>query len=437
MRKYLVLSCGDKLRALRKKYKLKQDELSGTEITRNLLSEIETGKANLTRNTAEVIFKNLKVIAKKKKIKISETVDYLIENETAQASKILDKYINELRNLSITKDNSFIEVLNEVENFLMKWDVKDKKIIIYELAGNYYCNNNEMYKSIIYYEREIDLIGKLFPSQELINVLRKLAKVYEYVGNYTESIKCCEFALNRFDDMSKEEVVVFRYNNALSYYGMENFQIALHNLKLAEELVNETDSISYIKILNNKAICFCKMKMYNDAIKAFNKIFEFIDKDDVEKHLINIVDVYMDSGERDKSIETLNAIINDLPNLNNDSSYIPEVYFEMGKIYGQLNKISLSEEYYLKALDFCERRRDYVLANDVLCALVDFYINENNVSKMNVIKDKVLNIANKQDKISNILMYKLISFYNKINDNAVSEITNYALKFNQLEGCSC
>lgn len=433
MEKYVVLSCGDKLKSLRKKYKLKQDELSGTEITRNLLSEIETGKANLTRNTAEVILKNLKAIANKKKIKVSETVDYLMENETAQASKILDKYINELRNLSITKDNSFIETLNEVENFLMKWDVKDKKIIIYELAGNYYCNNNEMYKSIIYYEKEIDLIGKLFPSKDLINVLRKLAKVYEYVGNYRESIKCCEFALNRFDDMSKEEVVVFRYNNAFSYKKMGNYQIALDNLKVAEELVNETDSISYIKILNNKAICFCKMKMYNDAIKAFNKIFELIDKDDVEKHLINlinIVDVYMDMEERDKVIENLNVIINDLGNLSNDSPYIPEVCFEIGKIYGQLNEMNLSEKYYLKALDFCEKRKNYVLANDVLCALVDFYTNENNISKMNVVKDKVLNIANKQDKISNILMYKLINFYNKISNNVVSEIANYALKFN-------
>lgn len=433
MEKYVVLSCGDKLRSLRKKYKLKQDELSGTEITRNLLSEIETGKANLTRNTAEVILKNLKAIANKKKIKVSETVDYLMENETAQASKILDKYINELRNLSITKDNSFIETLNEVENFLMKWDIKDKKIIIYELAGNYYCNNNEMYKSIIYYEREIDLIGKLFLSKDLINVLRKLAKVYEYVGNYRESIKCCEFALNRFDDMSKEEVVVFRYNNAFSYKKMGNYQIALDNLKVAEELVNETDSISYIKILNNKAICFCKIKMYTDAIKAFNKIFELIDKDDVEKHLINlinIVDVYMDMEERDKVIENLNVIINDLGNLSNDSPYIPEVCFEIGKIYGQLNEMNLSEKYYLKALDFCEKRKNYVLANDVLCALVDFYTNENNISKMNVVKDKVLNIANKQDKISNILMYKLINFYNKISNNVVSEIANYALKFN-------
>lgn len=224
MKQYVVLSCGDKLRALRKKYNLKQEELSRTEITRNLLSEIETGKANLTRNTAEIILKNLEPIAKKKKLNVTETINYLMENEMEQASKILDNYINELRNSSITKDNSFIDTLNEAENFLINWSIKDKKIIIYELAGDYFCNNNEMYKSIIYYEKAVDLIGKLFPSRALVNILRKLSMVYEYVGNYKESIKCCEFALNRFENMTDEEIVVFKYNNALSYKKCKTFK---------------------------------------------------------------------------------------------------------------------------------------------------------------------------------------------------------------------
>ncbi|URZ01298.1 hypothetical protein CLAUR_012870 [Clostridium felsineum] len=36
---------GVKLKNLRKKYKLLQDDLAGSEITRNLISQIEHGKA--------------------------------------------------------------------------------------------------------------------------------------------------------------------------------------------------------------------------------------------------------------------------------------------------------------------------------------------------------------------------------------------------------
>lgn len=433
MRKYVLLSCGDKLKALRKKYKLKQEDLAGKEITRNLLSEIETGKANLTKNTAEIIFRNLETIAKNKKLEVTETLDYLMEGEDAQAGKILDNYINELRNLSIAKGSSFIDTLNEAESFLMEWDIKEKKIIIYELAGDYFCNNNEVYKSIIYYEKEIDLIGKLFPSRTLVNVLRKLSMVYEYVGNYRESIRCCEFALNRFEDMTDEEVIIFRYNNALSYKKIENFQIALDNLKVAEELVDKEDINSYIKILNNKAVCLFEMKMYMEALKVFMKISELIDKGDIEKYLINlvnIVDVYTENNNRTKAVESLNVIINELSNLSNNSKYISEIHFEIGRAYKRLNKVDLAKGYYLKALDFCEKCKNFVLANDILCDLVDIYEMTKDLSSMNKLKERVFLISNKQDKISNILMYKLINFYNKISNHIVSEITNYALKFN-------
>lgn len=218
---------------------------------------------------------------------------------------------------------------------------------------------------------------------------------------------------------------------------MQNFQIALDNLEVAEELVDKTDSISYIKILNNKANCLYRRKLYKEALKVFNNISEFINKSDLEKYLINlinIVDVYMDIDDKEKAVEKLNVIISELPNLSNDSAYLPEIYFEIGKSYKQLNKAELSEKYYLEALDFCEKCKNYVLANDVLCGLIELYTIKKNVNKMNKTKEKVFSIANKQDKVSNILMYKLINFYNEVSNSIVSEITDYALKFSWVEG---
>ncbi|MCD2346175.1 helix-turn-helix domain-containing protein [Clostridium guangxiense] len=186
-----VLTDGDKLKNIRKKYVLKQEEISGSAITRNLISEIETNKATITKNTAEIIIKNLALLAKERHFQFTETVEYLLENETMQANKIVNHYINELKSLNISKDGNFTTKLKEIESFLLKYDIPDKKIIIYELAGDYYCNKNEMSKSVIYYEKAITLTGKLTLSNTSLTLLRKLSMVYGYLGRYKESIECC------------------------------------------------------------------------------------------------------------------------------------------------------------------------------------------------------------------------------------------------------
>ena len=119
MKKCMVISDGDKLKAIREKYNLKQEEISGKDITRNLISEIETNKANITKNTAEVIIKNLTEVAKKNGFQITETVEYLMEDQVVQANKVLDDYIEELKTLLISKDGSFIEVLKKSRKFFL------------------------------------------------------------------------------------------------------------------------------------------------------------------------------------------------------------------------------------------------------------------------------------------------------------------------------
>ena len=66
----LVMTDGEKIKAIREKYNLKQEEISGKDITRNLISEIETNKANITKKTAEIIIKNLVGIGKRGALKL-------------------------------------------------------------------------------------------------------------------------------------------------------------------------------------------------------------------------------------------------------------------------------------------------------------------------------------------------------------------------------
>ena len=200
---------------------------------------------------------------------------------------------------------------------MINWDIKEKKIIIYELAGDYFYNQGEMYKSISYYERALELTNKIELTENLLTLLRKLSMIYGYTGNYSESIKCCEFALNRFTNMPKETVVIFSHNNSLNYKKLGNYKRALENIQIAEELVDKKDFVKVFNILNNKAVCFYEMNLKQESLNVFNEILGLINKDDIERHVIiltNIINIYMDIDMKDKAIETLNLVINQLKN---------------------------------------------------------------------------------------------------------------------------
>ncbi|MCD2345080.1 helix-turn-helix transcriptional regulator [Clostridium guangxiense] len=433
MKKNIVLSDGDKLKEIRRKYGLKQEEITGSEITRNLISEIETNKASITKKTAEVVIKNLTALAKKRRFEVDETVDYLMENQIVQANKALDNYIEELNTLSISKGDSFIKTLKEAESFLIDWDIKDKKLKIYKIAGDYYCNNNEMYKGAVYYEKALALINRVFLDRELIPLSRKLSMVYVYIGDYKKSIECCEFILNRFDDISVNDKVIFTYNNALSYFYMNNFEKTLQNLEISEKLVDRNDNLKLFKILDSKAVCLCSMKRYSEALQVFDELISLVKSNYVDRYvtvLLNIVNVYLDMQEKDKALENFNCVIERLNSVNNDSPYLSEIYFHVGKFYRSFGNEEKSEQFYSKALNLCEKQKNYVLENDILCDLIEMYTVENKVKEMNSIKYTLFSLFNKQGNINHMLVHKLVLFYIDNNVETAKELINFVLKTN-------
>lgn len=436
MEKCIVLSDGDKLKEIRRKYGLKQEEITGKEITRNLISEIETNRANITKKTAEVIIRNLNLLSKKRNFEFTETVEYLMENKAVQANKILDDYIKKLKVLSISKDGSFIELLKDAESFLIDWDFKDKKLRIYDLAGDYYCSNNEFYNAAVYYEKGLALFNRLFLDRELISFSRKLSMVYGYIGDYKKTIECCEFVLDRFDDISVNDKAIFRYNNALAYFYMNNFENTLKNIEVAEKLVDKSNVLQLFKILDSKAVCLCSMKSYSEALQVFDELINLVKSDYVDRYvtvLLNIVNVHLDMNENQKALVKFNCVIEKLNSIDNDSPYLSHIYFHVGKFYKVFGNEEKSKQFYSKALNLCEKQKNYVLENDILCDLIEMYTVQNKVKEMNNIKYMLFSLFNKQGKINHMLVYKLVLFYIDNNVETAKELINLVLEDG---GCS-
>ncbi|WP_234123961.1 helix-turn-helix domain-containing protein [Clostridium hydrogenum] len=431
MKKSRIVADGDKLKSIRKKYGLKQDEISGNDITRNLISEIETGAANMTKKTAEIIIKNLKEMASKKGFKITETVEYLMENQIVQATKILDNYITELKKLLIFKDDSFIETLRDAKSFLADWNINEKATTIYEVAGDYFYIKNEMYESIMYYEKALTAVGKLRPSQELLQIFSKITKAYIHSGEYNKAIENTTFVIEHFDNLSSVDIIGFNYNRAWTYYLLKKYELALADIDKIEKLLNKNDTQTYFTILDTKAICLKKIERYDESIAIYRSLLDALNDNQLDKKLalhINITEAYMALSDQDRISKEFTIVQRELPYLNSDSQYEADIYFEVAKIYEYLDKKEEASKYYIKAKDVSKKKKNYVLLNSILYKLMNVTTMTENVD---LIKDEVFKLSTKQDKLTDKLIYKLMNFYIANNNiDRVKEINNFALQFN-------
>lgn len=431
-----ILSPGDKLRLLRKKYKLKQEDVSGSQITRNLISEIETNKASLTKSTAEIIFANVNALSKKLKFNVTETIDYLMEDQLSQANKILAGYINDLRSIFPYKDRTFSKKLKEIESFLIKWDIKDKKIQIYELAGDYFSSTNDYYKGALYYEKAFNLMDKLVCTPELLGILKKLSKVYTYTNKHLESVECAEFALDHFPDMPNYYKALFLYNSSISLKRLKQYNKIIKNLEEAENYLDKDNLDKLIELWNNKGSCFLDLKEYNKALDIFIKIFKLVDnKTNMDKFMMaitNLIESYIGINDMENANKYLEIALNNLPDyLSNNSEYAPEVCYELGNIFKNLSNLKEAEVYYLEALKFSKEEKSFTITEKVLSNLIDIYTTLDYTEKMDELEIEVFILSNSDGKLINNIIYKLINFYSMhtMNDK-INRICKLAINFN-------
>ena len=128
-----TLSPGENLRKIRKSLNLKQYEITGGEITRNLISLIENNKTPLYEHIARLICKNINYIANKRNLEVNIDINDILNPKHFEAKKIGEEHIIKLNSLIETKDTKSIktEIIN-VEDFLRTWDMPKIKSNIYK-----------------------------------------------------------------------------------------------------------------------------------------------------------------------------------------------------------------------------------------------------------------------------------------------------------------
>ena len=417
-----IISSGEKIKNIRKSLGLKQDEITGNEITRNLISMIENGKVRLSTNAAEVIADNINNVCKQRNIDFRVTASYLLQDEKIQATLIIDKYIKFLNENSNNSSMNLSDDIEEIDQFLINNEVDiNKKITIYKIIGNIFNLKNEYHGSYTYYLKAFENGNKILSNTKLVDLLIKLMYSCNMLKRYNEALYFGKLVLN-YNQLPDKLKFKLSFNSALAYQKLNLYNESLEEINHITTSFHELSIDNKFNVITLKANCLQEIKYYKEALDEYKHILSVLGPGDRIKQLVimcNMMDIYIyfeDIKNVKRYIDKIISIADNLEELPKDD-YVPQIYLEIANAGVYINSLDIAKDYYRKAISSAKLTKQYELLLNSLDKLFDIYSKENNLNELDNIKNELLEIISIDSNLGiHRLIYKFIDFYNRNDD---------------------
>lgn len=418
-----ILSPGKKIKKIRKELKINQREITGGEITRELISIIENDKSTLTVPVAKIITDNINRICEERKIDFNLKAEYLLEDVQAQVNNIADKYIEFLCKNEENISEDFTKKVEEIEVFFRKYDAPEKKMIVYEKIGDILRGEKEYSKSYIYYIKALENHKGLDRDVRVVSVLQKLGGICMNLGDDNESLNFNSLAL-KYDDIITEELMYnLLYNNTLAYMHLNNYDKALQEIEHIQNTFKVLNKERIFEINILKANCLRYKKLYNEVLELNVHMLSTLDKNrDIEKRILvtgNILDIYTvlkDLNNVGIYIDKLISLLNSYDKVR-ESYHCPNAYNQLGISYELIGNIELSIEAYKKSIELSKYQRNKRILIKSLDKLLDVLIKERNLEEINKYKNEFIELISLDIiEVDTTPVFKLMNFYNDVED---------------------
>ncbi len=390
-----LLSPGEKLRSIRKELKIKQSDITGGEITRELVSIIENDKCRITYQVANIIANNINKIYKERNIDFTIESSYLLEDIKVQALKIADGYLEELLNCyKITVE--FEEKLSEIEEFLIKYDTDDKALAIYERVADIYKDTYEYNKSYKYYIKALENHHRGFSSEiDLFRLFKKLGVICILLSRYKEALEFNNSALVYKENVPDDLTCKVYCNKALCYFHMEEYQIAIDEINIIERSCKGLSPDEKFKITSIKSSCLSYLELYNEALEIDEKLIDSLDDDGIENKLmvmVNMLDIYVTLNDIDNVKLYISKTVNELKKLTEGAvPYIlPNLYKELGRASAVVKDFGAAKEYFNTSIKLYKTIRSMYNVQVCIKEYLELLIEEGNKEEISILKNQIL-----------------------------------------------
>lgn len=400
MNQYNILTPGEKIKSIRNKFDINQEEITGGEITRNLISIIENNKANLTEPVATILATSINNVCKKRQINFSVSKDYLLEDVISQAKKVADNYIYYIDNLNTIEITTANSKLNEIDLFLKKYNVEEKKSMLYiKIASKFKSTKN--------YQRAFDYYLKAFEvsidNKVTLYSLEMMASCNVYLSKYTEALNYYNILLDLANDTTLKYHT--KFNIALCYKKLSMFEEALETLNSVVSDYNDilvNSHKQYVEVYLLIGICLYELKSFNKAIDNYKLLLKTISSEDIKEEvliLINLADVYRTLKDTTKLEKTCNKILNKIAN-NADFMNVYEggLYLSLSRNLRAINNNETANTLLLKAFECFKNRTTSICLEDVekmLMELLQIFIQSNDYERIEYLKNEFFELIEK------------------------------------------
>lgn len=379
--------------------------MAGEQVTRNLISLIENDRTPIYHNVATIISKNINKIIHGKGKDIYIQPEDILNPERYEARKQANIYIEKLTNHLNDKNYELeLEELNEIENFLNKWNYIDKKIKAYELLGDIYYNAKDSNKEHYYYLKALEVSYEHPYMKERYKIILKLVYNCILTEKFDEAIRLCNFALSTQEDIPEKYKGVFYYNNGLAYYHKKEHIRCLGELINAKFYITQNNYRESKRILILEGICYSEIENYDGALRSYNKLLNLVKAFNNPEELclayINIIQIHIEKRDGSKVLEYNDKIMDCLEKIDSNSLYYAEILFSLSNIYYYLQEYESCEIYLQDALRLSKEYKDTILFQKVFLKLLNYYVEMEQLDKINTL------VKTYKTQISNIKMNK-------------------------------
>jgi HTH-type transcriptional regulator, quorum sensing regulator NprR len=377
------LDSGDKIRKMRIKLNIKQEELNTTGVSRNFISMIENGKRKLPKHVAIKLMEIFECKADEIGIKLEEDEKWLMTSAREQAI--------EFCNDKLSYDLS-AEDIDEVTTLVKNYNIRELIPKVYVMKANRLYEDRSYEEAFTYYYEILDCVKEW--DEEKAFIYNKLGKCKIMMLNYIEAItyfkKCYNLSLKTSNVVDKRNCL---YNIALSYKKLGRIEPALDFIDEFIKLCDINENFKeYMGAAILKSNCYIELNRYQQAIDILiSNIYSFTDSEDIllgyiynslgslylnineletalvyldkachireirdrynlPRTIFNKAETFLKQGNLENALQLINKTIH-LSEENNDLDLIMKCYRQLEKIYSEANKNEDLKELYLEMVD--------------------------------------------------------------------------------------
>jgi tetratricopeptide (TPR) repeat protein len=420
----IFLTTGEKVKSLRKKFNMRQQELEDENITRAFISMIENGKRGLSKETAKHISSKLSKKAEElgmnlnideayllrtpqedaevyclEKLNNTPTSDeieviigisqkYNLINVEAQAYKTLGDYEFDL-------GNSMNAFMNYILSLDLYKDTQDKKFLPYLYNRLGICKIKQLeYIEAISLLNRANHYSKLYGNKEIEKYsIYNLARIHKKLKKYDESLELIEKYLHLCSKAANyKEYIYAKVLKANCYNGKGSTEKAISIFMDMLEGVNGQEDESLWYAYNNLAAIYLEQNNLDKSLEYFEKAekaLENSEKRNLSYTYIQKAQVYIRQRKYDEALKLVSKGLKLTIEYNEIEGSL-KAYYVLTDIYNELRDFQNLKATYIKLLDILKSKEYYKQeVNKVYNRLALLYLEQNDIEMCK----KYLNMA--------------------------------------------